>query len=337
MKQISPNIFLIQEKGSFGNIKPSENIYVLAGNDGLIFDAGFGNRRTIKNFIEQIKEIEMYCKNNGIEFNLTRIIPSHCHPDHFSGLKKIRRKLGIKIILTRQMADIIANKKSFMKSFNADGYSDYLIMKEGFKRRVRDFIEILFRRFFFKRIYGLSYIENPDEIIEDNAEIRINGESWRIFPSPGHAVDHISMYSEKGGILFTGDNILELITTWLGPPNCDINDYVNSIKYIQNLPNLNLILPAHGPIIKNPIERIEQILDHRELRMQEVIEIIESNSDMGVSPDDIINKLYSNGKRMLKKIARGWICLTLKMLEDQQVIKRVEGDKKIRFFPFNKV
>ena len=42
MKEVYPGIFLIKEKGTFGAIKPPENIYVLAGPDGIIYDAGYG-------------------------------------------------------------------------------------------------------------------------------------------------------------------------------------------------------------------------------------------------------------------------------------------------------
>ena len=40
MKEIYPDIYSITEKGSYGVFKPPENIYLLAGKDGLIFDAG---------------------------------------------------------------------------------------------------------------------------------------------------------------------------------------------------------------------------------------------------------------------------------------------------------
>jgi glyoxylase-like metal-dependent hydrolase (beta-lactamase superfamily II) len=337
MKEVYPGIFLINEKGSFGHIKPSVNIFIFAGEDGLIFDAGFGNQRAIKLFKEEFNKIKALYESQGRKFNITRIIPSHCHPDHFSGLKKIREELGVKIVLTEKMANTIADKKSFMKSFKADSYSDYLLLKKSSKSRIRDFIQRIFTRFLYTRIYGLAYVDNPDEIIENTTEISINGEKWKTFPSTGHAIDHISLYNEDKGILLGGDNVLKSITTWLGPPNSNIEVYMNTVKYLQKLPNLNLILPAHGDLITNPKERIKEILEHRESRSEQVFEIVRNNLDRGVSPDDIIDKLYTHENGMLKEIARGWICLTLKMLEDQRLIRREESDKAIKFFPINKV
>jgi glyoxylase-like metal-dependent hydrolase (beta-lactamase superfamily II) len=337
MKEVYPGIFLIREKGSFGNIKPTENIYIIAGEDGLVYDAGFGNKKAIQHFLEEVEQIENEQVQNKKGFSITRIIPSHCHPDHFSGLMKIRKKTGVKVLLTKRMAEIIKDKKSFMKSFHADGYTDYLFLKKGFKRKLRDFLEMLFTRFFYKRIYGLSYISNPDEIIEEDSTIEINGEQWNLFPTPGHAIDHVSLYQEEKGILLSGDNILKSITTWLGPPNCDIKEYIRSLEIIQSLPNLKVILPAHGDVIENPKEKIEEILNHRENRTKQVIEIVQKHSEMGVSPSDIVQIIYPNEKRMLRQIARGWICLTLKMLEKNNRVRRIEEDKVIKFFPSNKI
>ena len=336
MEEVIPGIFLIKEKSGFERIKPSENIYVIAGPDGLIFDAGFGNKKVVKLFIKEINTIEKMYRDNKEGFKITRILVSHGHPDHFAGLKRIKNSLGVKIILTKKTADIIKNKKSFMKSFNSDSYEDYLIIQKGFRYRIRSFLEKLMFSFFFKRIYGLSFIANPDEIIKANTEISINGEIWKIFSSPGHAVDHISLYNEEKGVLLSGDNVLSK-TTWLGPPNCNIADYIESVETIQKLPNLKIILTAHGALINNPRERTIEILKHRKERTQQVLDLVKEFTENGTSPDEIIQKLYPNKKKMRTEIARGWVCLTLKMLEEQKVIKRIEGKKEIKFYSTNKL
>ena len=336
MEEVIPGIFLIKEKSVFERIKPSENIYVIAGPDGLIFDAGFGNKKVVKFLIKEINKIEQMYRENKEDFKITRIFVSHGHPDHFSGLKRIKNSLGVKIVLTEKTADIIKNKKSFMKSFNADSYEDYLIIQKGFRYRIRSFLQKIMYSFFLKRIYGLSFIAEPDEIIKPNAEISINGEIWEVFPSPGHAVDHISLYNEEKGVLLSGDNVLSK-TTWLGPPNCSISDYIESVETIQKLPNLKIILAAHGPLINNPKERTIEILKHRKERTQQVIDIVKEFTENGTNPDEIIQKLYPNKKKMHIEITRGWVCLTLKMLEEQNFIKRMEGKKEIKFYLTNKL
>jgi len=333
MKEVSPGVFLIKEKGALGAIKPPENIYVLAGSDGIIYDAGYGTKKAVKHLIKEVKEIEKYYKDKNQEFKLTRILVSHCHPDHFSGLKRIRMALGVKIVLIKKSAEMIKDKKSFIKTFETDAYEDYLRIRKKTSRKIVNFLRNVGSKVFYQRIFGASFVDDPEEIIENNTEFLINGELWKIFPSPGHAIDHISLYNEEKGILFSGDNILRSITTWLGPPNCDVAEYIESIKTIQKLPNLKLILAAHGSPIENPKERIAEILSHRKSREKQVLDIIYNNSPNGISPKEIIRAIYPDNSRFLHQVARGWVVLTLKLLENKYLIRRQDTKKKILFFP----
>jgi len=334
MEEIYPDIFLIKERGSFGIVKPPENIYVIAGkDDGLIFDAGYGNRKTIRYVIKEIKKIEEHYKSQNKEFKLTRIMPSHAHPDHFSGLKPLRKKLGLKVLTTKKAAEIINKKKTFSKFFEPDLGEDMISIRT-FWRRVAEKIGYGIWRVFYRRLYGIKFLKEVDEYIEENTEISINNVNWKIFHSPGHSPDHISLYNEEEGILFAGDNVLRSITTWLGPPHCVIDDYVESVKEIQNLSNLKTIFPAHGSPVENPQERINEILEHRRERTQQVIDLVYANPETGISPLGIVKTLYPNEKVFFENTARGWICLTLKKLERDKVVRRVRGKKKIWFYPY---
>ncbi len=333
MKEIYPEIFLIEEKGLF---RPSDNIYVLAGNDGIIYDAGYGNKKALKQFFKKFKEIETHYKNQHKKFQITRIIISHAHSDHFSGLKAISNRLDIKVVLTEKIAKVIKDKVSFNSRYQADDYGDNLKIRRNYIRKIRNFLRNLGERTFYKRIFGLSYLNNPDIFIDENAVILINGETWKIFPSPGHCPDHISLYNEEKGILFSGDNVLNMRSTWLGPPESNLNDYIQTIQQLQNLPNLKLILPAHGDVIENPKECIAAILERMKEREQQVIDVIINNSEKGSSPKDILKAIYHNKNKFLRMIARSWVVLTIKMLENKNLIKRKVAKKKILFFPLEK-
>ncbi len=335
MEELSPGIFCIKERGSFGVVKPSENVYVLAGSDGLIYDAGYGKKKMVKYLIRQIEEIRNLYESQNKEFNITRILPSHWHPDHSSGLKLLRKYLGVKVVLTKKTSEIIKNMENFREHFEPQDVQEDMLSIRNRRRRIKDKLQRLIWWRFYRRLYGLDTINDPDEIINNNSEISINGEKWNIFPSPGHASDHISLYNEEKGILFSGDNVLRTITTWLGPPECNVEDYVKSIEKLQTLPNLRLILAAHGSPITNPRERVGEILKHRKERTQQIIDLVKENSDNGISPSKIVRTLYPNGNIMIQNAARGWVVLTLKMLENKNLVRREVGKKKIIFFPVN--
>lgn len=335
MKEVYPGIFLIEEKGAYGAVKPPENVYILAGADGLIYDAGYGDKKTVRYLVGEIKKIEELYKSRNKEFKLTRVLPSHAHPDHISGANLLKKILGVRILLTKRMFETFKDKQSFLKFFEPNREEDLLSIT-NFRRRIKTSFQQHLWRFFYRRLYGLNYITEPDEIINENSEIIVNNEVWKIFHSPGHSPDHLSLYNEEKGVLFSGDNILRSITTWLGPPHCNIEDYVKSIEIIQKLPKLDLVLSAHGSPIENPRKRVNEILEHRKERLDQVIKIVKKSGAKGISPSEIVEALYPNEKKIMRGIARGWVCLTLKMLEQQNLAERKKTKKKILFFPLDK-
>jgi glyoxylase-like metal-dependent hydrolase (beta-lactamase superfamily II) len=335
MKEVYPGIYLIEEVGRFKTIKPPVNIYLIPGTDGIIFDAGYGDKKTIRNIRNEIETLKLEFSKKEENFNISRILISHCHPDHFSGLKGLRKYLKIRIVLTKHQAKLIKNKKKYHEAFDGDSYKDYLIIKKGIRGKIRNLFERLLSHFMYRMIYRMTFVTQVDELIENQTQIFINGEKWEVIASPGHSSDHISLYNEAKGVLLSGDNVLSSITTWLGPPDSDISAYIETIQHINNLPNLNIILPAHGYIISNPKQRIKEILAHRKERTAQTLQIISQNRDQGISPGDIIKALYPDANKVIREFARGWVCLTLKSLEEQNKIIRKEDKNHIRFYLIN--
>ncbi len=331
MNEIFPDIFVIKERGAFGAFKPEINVYVLAGSDGLIFDAGYGNRGAVRHLVREVHAIEERFRYEGRPFSVRRILPSHAHPDHFSGLRSIREELGLRVLLTGRTAEIIASKASFYRSYDADEAAD-LLVRRGRAGRVRYALEQAFFHRFYDHLYGLNFVPDPDEIIPENSDLEINGEKWNVFPSPGHASDHISLYNRERGVLFTGDNVLRSITTWLGPPNSDLEAYIASLERMLELPRLDLVLAAHGSPVYDPKKRIRDIIDFRRQRTAQVCGIV-AGSGGGVTADGIIQKLYAGEGRFKHEMARGWVALTLRFLESRGMVKRQDEGREIRFFP----
>ena len=190
--------------------------------------------------------------------------------------------------------------------------------------------------FLYKRIFGLSYLNKPDKIVGENSEIIINGEKWRILSSPGHSPEHISLYNEKKGVIFSGDNVLNMRSTWLGPPGSNIEEYVDTIQQYQNLPKLELILAAHRDITTNPKETLSAILKRMKEREDQLLNAINQHSINGLSPEDLIKIIYPKERKIIKIIARDWVVLMLKFMESKGLIRRQIRKNRILFFPIEK-
>jgi glyoxylase-like metal-dependent hydrolase (beta-lactamase superfamily II) len=327
MKEVAPGIFRVTEKGIAGAMTPPVNLYVLAGDDGVIFDAGYGNRHSVNSLVGEVRKIEALCRSRGRPCTITRILPSHAHPDHISGLKRIRQSLGVSIVLTRRMAAYLSSRKSYKKVLWGSR-SDHRYFSnsnlEWYAIRTLNHIY----RIVFQLLYQTDVIPDPDIVIDDTSLMEINGQQWEIFPSPGHSDDHISLYNRRRGILLAGDNVLRSITTWLGPPHSNLDQYIESIQYMLDLPNLTLILSAHGGPITNPRGRLQEILRWRERRTREVCEIVRKSGENGTTVKTIVRGLYGNESRSKQRMASGWVKVTLKHLEEtNKVVRKMDGGR----------
>lgn len=311
MKEIEPGIFLITEPG-YKKITPAVNIYVIAGSDSLVFDAGYGHRSSVAFFVNEFREIEKTVTSRGESFGVQGIMPSHSHGDHFSGLVAVRRRLKIPIMLTFRMKNKLVSAKAFRDHYwNALGKNRPASPAEWLRQMWHGFIASMRYRLAF----GIRFIKKPDIIFPEEGDIHVNGEKWLILYTPGHARDHVCLYNEKRGILLGGDIVLKKITTWLGPPESDLEEYRATLERVLSLPGLRIILPAHGKPVDEPQKRIEEILRWRRERTTHVHEILKDAGPDGVTAKSVVQLLYPGGSWAKIDIARGWVELTLDELE----------------------
>ncbi len=312
MEEVYPNIFMITEYGALGAVMPPVNIYVLAGPNGLIFDSGYARKGILSHLGKEIRRIEERVRSRGEIFRITRALPSHSHPDHASGLRYLKKKFGVKIVLTEKMLANLNSRQTYYRGSMSKQYST------GF---VKNTVANLTVKWFHPLFIGMDNPRKADEIIAEPCRLSVNNESWQVLPAPGHCDDHISLYNEATGVLFSGDNILRVVTTWLGPPRSDLAQYRQTLEQILALPKLELILSAHGRPITNPRQRIREILAHRRERTQEIIDIIKKSGSKGVTPRRIVNTIYKPWEIQQRYSADGWVVLTLKKLQEEGWIK----------------
>lgn len=316
IREIQPGIFLVRERGGWGPLRPQMNIYVLTGDDGLVYDAGYGTRGSVRHLAREVRRIENHCRDRGEPCSITRVLPSHVHPDHFSGLAGLREEIGLRILLTRRMAATIRSRDAYR-----DSYRDFTGEEAcGLRRIVRERITGPAASRFYEALYGTRFVAAPDEIIGDSGAIAAGGRTWRVIATPGHSPDHLSLYDEASGVLLGGDNVLSGITTWLGPPKSDIAIYLRTLERLRALPGLRLILGAHGGPVEDPGARIAEIIQWRARRLEHVYDAVRASGSAGTGKREVIRALYRGEGFMKRFMADGWIDLSLRcLIEDGRI------------------
>jgi glyoxylase-like metal-dependent hydrolase (beta-lactamase superfamily II) len=329
VREAAPGIFMITERG-MGTIRPPINCYVITGEDGLVFDAGYGNRAAVKSFIRAFRSIEETCRARGAPCRVGRILISHAHPDHFPGLPAIREELGLSIVLTGRQAELIADRRSYRRAYDSRQWERELEGRDRLSGPAGRIVGALISAA-YEWIYGMRFVPDPDVIIGDRCGVSVNGETWTIFPSPGHSDDHISLYDPGRGHLFAGDNVLEKTITWLGPPRSDLAAYTGSLEALQALPKLELILGAHGSPVTRPVRRIGSIILWRTKRLDDVMAAVRDAGREGVTARGILRVMYRRGGPMRRFLGEGWVLLAIRALMDRGAVTRGEAKGKVIF------
>mgnify|MGYP002716851891 FL=1 len=109
---------------------------------------------------------------------------------------------------------------------------------------------------------------------------------FRVYHTPGHTTDHISVVLKEENALFSGDCILGEGTTVFE----DLSDYMTSLNVILNL-NPSVIYPGHGPEIMEPISKIKYYIEHRMQREKQIIDFLRSKN-MKVTSEEIVKNIY---------------------------------------------
>lgn len=96
-----------------------------------------------------------------------------------------------------------------------------------------------------------------------------------VLHAPGHAPDHLCFFLRERAVLFTGDNVVGRGSSWVGPPDGDMAQYLRTLAMLKRLP-ARIIAPGHGPPLDEPASRIEALIRRRLRREADIVRLLVS-------------------------------------------------------------
>ena len=126
---------------------------------------------------------------------------------------------------------------------------------------------------------GIAYVQPRVEFqnLQDKQELEIEGARLQAFYTPGHAEDHVVLHLKEENALFSGDNILGSGSTTVFE---NFPKYMRSLQKMLSL-NPGRIYPAHGEVIENGTEKIQEYITHRLGRERQILEWLEGKGGCG--------------------------------------------------------
>jgi glyoxylase-like metal-dependent hydrolase (beta-lactamase superfamily II) len=104
-------------------------------------------------------------------------------------------------------------------------------------------------------------------------EVRVEGLSISVVPAPGHTSDSTVFLVPDAGLMLTGDTVLGSGWTVVAHPDGRLGDYLTTLDRLQDLVvthHVGSMLPGHGPVVADPLARLEAYRRHRQQRLEQV-------------------------------------------------------------------
>jgi glyoxylase-like metal-dependent hydrolase (beta-lactamase superfamily II) len=166
------------------------------------------------------------------------------------------------------------------------------------------------------------YTSTDHVSLRPDTTFRIDHDTLRVVPTPGHTPDSVSYLLEGARVIFTGDTILGQGSTVVAPPEGDMTSYVSSLETLRRL-QASRLAPGHGSIVNDARSKIQEYIDHRHARE---VQLVTALAEGPWSVPALVAQLYVDTPRALHQLAAGSVEAGLQKLEREGIVRH-EGEE----------
>ncbi len=138
-----------------------------------------------------------------------------------------------------------------------------------------------------------------DRTLADREILRGRDFTLEAIHTPGHASNHLCFFLKEERALFSGDLIMSGSTIVIAPPDGDMAAYLRSLERLKQWDPVR-IYPGHGEVIDAPAAMIEEYIQHRLMREQQVLDALREGPR---TIADLIPKIYAGTPQALHRLA----------------------------------
>ncbi len=265
MPEVAPGIHWIKLPIDDARGPSHINVYLVRGDKGyLLVDSGWNTDSSFGTMHNTLVKNRV-----GFE-DISQILVTHVHPDHYGMAGRIKKLSGATIAMHPIEKDFIEPRYVHMEELLHQ--TDRMLIDNGVPRdemeKLRD------------ATVGLEQFIDPtppDITLRDGDTITTGEFTFKVIWTPGHSSGHICLYEPEKKILLSGDHILPKIT-----PNISVHPqsienplgrYIESLKALRHL-KVELVLPGHDQPFTGFAPRIDEIIHHHELRNREILSVM---------------------------------------------------------------
>lgn len=243
---------------------PSFWAYVYAVQKGtycVLIDSGSGTESSHDNLITGLQQV-------GIQpSELTHILITHAHIDHFGGLAKLRGITGAKIGVHELDWQTVSHHEARLALI---GHRlDSFLAGTGLADEEREHVLSMYR--FSKAIYQSV----PVDFTYGAVDMELD--PFEFLHLPGHCPGHVAIRLDD--VIFCGDMVVQGVTPHLSPesinPYSGLDHYLESLRRLQHwAKDARLILNGHDDVINDLPSQIEATKQNILRRMSKALEAL---------------------------------------------------------------
>jgi glyoxylase-like metal-dependent hydrolase (beta-lactamase superfamily II) len=210
----------------------------------VLIDVGSGTDTSHENLLTGLEQAGFQPSD------LTHILLTHAHIDHFGGLSKLRPITNAKIGVHELDVQTVAHHEARLALIGRRLAS--FLAETGLSEETREQVLSIYR--FSKAIYHSVAADFTYEAID----MRLG--AFEFIHLPGHCPGHVAIRVDD--VIFCGDMVVEGVTPHLSPES--INPYIGLDHYLESLSRLQhwakdarLTLNGHDDVITNLPAHIE--------------------------------------------------------------------------------
>ena len=158
--------------------------------------------------------------------------------------------------------------------------------------------------------------------VVDGETLDLGGTTLEFIHTPGHTMGSLCVFYSQQGVLFTGDTILGTGSTSISSSHGDMGSYIESLRKLLGY-DARMICPGHGPIINDPKDKIQGLIEHRLRREHQILELLRAGTR---TLESLFETMYTELDHRLHRSARDQIRAHLIKLEREGKVASSGGD-----------